>query len=119
MKSDVQILANAWSAAFNMGRIDDLVGYYADGAWIFPPGRPVLTGETALRIYFNGIRAQGFRDYRVRIDDLLTENGMTVATGRWEIAGPGPDGFERRFDGNWLIGLPGGAKGRIAVQMWN
>ena len=119
MKMNIQTLANGWSTAFNSGRINDLVAYYAADAHIFPPGRPILTGEAALRIYFNGVRAQGFRDYRVRIDDLLTENGLTVATGRWEITGPGQDGFARRYEGNWLIGLPGHAPSKIALQMWN
>jgi len=119
MKTNIQTLANGWSTAFNSGRIDDLVAYYAADAHVFPPGRPILTGVTALRIYFNGVRAQGFQDYRVRIDDILDESGLTVATGRWEITGPGQDGFARRYDGNWLIGLPKQASGKIALQMWN
>jgi ketosteroid isomerase-like protein len=119
MKSQVQALVDAWSAAFNAGRVDDLVGFYAETARLVPPGRPVLVGAPALRGYFAEIRAQGFRDYRVAIEDTLAAAGAVVATGRWALTGPGPDGAEHRYEGNWLIGLDAAAPGRILVQMWN
>lgn len=119
MKAEIQSLAQAWCAAFNGRRIDDLVGFYTSQARILPPGRPALVSEADLRRYFNGVIGQGFRDYRIQIDALLTRDGMSVATGRWSIVGPGPDGFERRYEGNWLIGLLDSEPGKIAIQMWN
>ncbi|KNY20752.1 nuclear transport factor 2 family protein [Methylobacterium sp. ARG-1] len=119
MIRQVQTLVDAWSAAFNAGRIDDLVAFYAPEARLVPPGRAVLSGAQALRGYFSEIRIQGFRDYRVGIEDVLTEAGMVVATGRWALTGPGPDGVEHRYEGNWLIGLAAANPGRVVVQMWN
>ena len=65
------------------------------------------------------IRAQGFRDYRVVIDDVFGREGEPAATGRWTLSGPGPDGERHRYDGNWLMLLDGTPSARILLHMWN
>lgn len=118
MQPHVQALVAGWTAAFNAGRTSDLTGFYADDARLVPPGRPVLTEAKAFAGFFSDIRAQGFRDYAVEIVDALPTNGVVVASGRWALSGPGPDGAEHRYEGNCLIVLDSGAA-RILAHMWN
>lgn len=121
MQPQAQALVEAWTAAFNAGRTDDLAAFYAPEARVVPPGRPVLTGAEALCGFFADIRAQGFRNYRVEIDDTFAQRDALVACGRWELSGPGPDGAaSHRYEGNWLMLLDGSAGAwRIAAHMWN
>ncbi|GBU20087.1 MULTISPECIES: nuclear transport factor 2 family protein [Methylobacterium] len=115
----VQALVDAWTGTFNAGRTGDLIAFYAPAARLVPPGRPVLTGAPALSGFFADIRAQGFRDYRVVIDDVFGREGEPAATGRWTLSGPGPDGERHRYDGNWLMLLDGTPSARILLHMWN
>lgn len=120
MQPQVQALVNAWTEAFNAGRTDDLAEFYAPDARLVPPGRPALTGSDALRDFFADIRAQGFRDYEVEIEDVFAKNGSSIASGRWSMSGPGPDGASHRYEGNWLLVLDAtSAAGPIIVHMWN
>jgi ketosteroid isomerase-like protein len=118
MREQVQALVTGWAAAFNAGRTDDLAGLYAPEARLVPPGRPVIAQAQALRGFFADIRAQGFRDYRVEVSDTLARDGVLIASGRWSLAGPGPDGADHRYDGNWLMLLDAAAT-RILAHMWN
>lgn len=120
MQPQIQALVDRWTAAFNAGRTDELASFYAPDARLVPPGRPVLKGVEALRGFFRDIRGQGFRDYQVAIDDTFAKGESTVASGRWTVTGPGPDGASHRYDGNWLIVLQGnGAPDQFLVHMWN
>ncbi|BAU89925.1 nuclear transport factor 2 [Methylorubrum populi] len=120
MHSEIQALADGFAQVFNAGRTGDLAVLYAPEARIVPPGRPAVAGSDQICGFFSDIRAQGFRDYAVEVGDVFARDGVVVASGRWRLTGPGPDGPHHAYEGNWLNLLdrePGGW--RILVHMWN
>lgn len=120
MDRQVHALVEGWTEAFNAGRIDDLLALYAPDARVVPPGRTVLKGRESARGYFWDIRAQGFRDYAVAIDEIHAKGEAQIASGRWALSGPGGDGARHRYEGNWLNVLARtGETWCIAVHMWN
>ena len=120
MQPQVQALVDNWVEAFNAGRADDLAALYAPDARIVPPGRPALKGPDGMRGYFSDVRAQGFRDYTVEIDDAFMNGEFLIASGRWGLTGPGVERARPRYEGNWLnlLNRDAGAW-RIVVHMWN
>lgn len=120
MQPQVQTLVDRWVEAFNTGRTDDLAAFYVADARIIPPGRTVVKGADGMRSYFSDIRAQGFRDYTVDINDTFVKDEFLIASGRWGLIGPGSDGAWHRYEGNWLNVLnPGAETWRIVIHMWN
>lgn len=120
MQPDVQALAESLVRAFNTGRTGDLAALYAPEARVVPPGRPAVIGAEGICGFFSDIRAQGFRDYVIDVGDVFARDGVLVASGRWRLTGPGPDGPRHLYEGNWLNVLDR-AEGpwRILVHMWN
>ncbi|MER2249790.1 nuclear transport factor 2 family protein [Methylorubrum podarium] len=120
MPPDIRALAEGITRAFNAGRTGDLAAFYAPEARVVPPGRPAVIGPDGICGFFSDIRAQGFRDYAVEVGDAFARDGVWIASGRWRLTGPGPEGPHQTFEGNWLNVLePGGSGWRILVHMWN
>jgi ketosteroid isomerase-like protein len=119
MQRETQAFVDEWAHRFNAGRVADLAQFYALDARIVPPGQPTLVGAQAICAFFADIRAQGFRDYAVDLDDVFAKDASLVASGRWALRGP--DGGGRQlYQGNWLNVLAHGPAGwLIAVHMWN
>src|SRR5262249_43299291 len=88
MRREAQKLADDWAPTFNRGRIADLTRFYGQDARAVPPGRSVLAGAQEICEFFAGVQAQGFRDYAVDLDDVLTKDTFLVASGRWALRGP-------------------------------
>ena len=120
MIGEVQAFVDRWSSAFNAGDLELLETFYVDHARVIPPNGPLYANDGNLKAYFADIKRQGFGGFTFIITDLVDQRGTYLASGRWQLVGPGPYDMPHRYKGNWLNVLDRDSGGwRIVTQMWN
>ena len=107
--------------AFNKGQTLELVKLYADDAVFMPPSSEILTGQEAIRKYWDGLRKVGFNEYVIRDISLSIVGNTAYQTALWETVRQDSAGnvikldgnissvLERQMDGSW----------KIKLQSWN
>lgn len=109
-----QELDRLFAEALNAGDIDSLVALYEPQAALTPEPGKVVVGASAIREALSGFLA-GKPRIALTTKVLAQTGDIALATARWELAGPGPDGkpvtmsghsaevCRRQPDGNWLF----------------
>lgn len=116
----VSAVSNAWSEYLNAGNTAKLVKLYAKNAVVLPPSSEILSDETAIRDYWDGLRKVGVHKYVIRTINLRIEGNTAYQTAIWE-ATRNADGNVIAFEGNMSNVLKRQKDGswKISLQSWN
>lgn len=113
-----------WAAVASEGQdIDRILSFWTDGARVYPPGMPTVSGKAALRSYVQGALAiPGFHITWSSSEATLSPDGRwayVLSTNAVTMAGPpgqlvttrgrAVTVWRREADGEW----------RCAIDMWN
>ena len=107
--------------AFNKGQTLELVKLYADDAVFMPPSSEILTGQEAIRKYWDGLRKVGFNEYVIRDISLSIVGNTAYQTALWETVRQDSAGNVIKLDGNISSVLERQVDGswKIKLQSWN
>ena len=107
--------------AFNKGQTLELVKLYADDAVFMPPSSEILTGQEAIRKYWDGLRNVGFNEYVIRDISLSIVGNTAYQTALWETVRQDSAGNVIKLDGNISSVLERQKDGtwKIKLQSWN
>lgn len=120
MTSDVQAAAAQWDAAFNGGDIGTLAGFYAPGARVVPAGGAAVFGAEQIGSFFADLIGKGFRGHKVTVGHVEDKGPIAIATGKWQLSGPGEGGAIAQYGGNWVNVLERTGTGwRVLLHTWN
>ncbi len=120
MAINAQAYAAKWDAAFNRGDTTGLGGFYASDAVVIPAGGESVAGPAAIGQFFDGLRSKGFADHRIVVDTVIERGDTAIATGKWQLNGPGKDGATKQYGGNWVNVLGrNGEDWHILLHTWN
>jgi uncharacterized protein (TIGR02246 family) len=109
-------LADEWTAAWNAGDVEALLGLYTDEPVLLPQGQPAVVGKAAIRLLYESV----FREYRVEGEGVIVEAAVSGDLGYFWSSytltarprGPGDPTsskgkslfvLNRREDGSWKI----------------
>jgi ketosteroid isomerase-like protein len=120
-KSAIANVTSDLGKAFNKGQTSELVKLYADNAVFMPPSSEILTGQGAIKKYWDGLRKAGFNEFTIRDISLNAVGNTAYQTALWEAVRKDSAGniikldgnissvMERQKDGSW----------KIKLQSWN
>ena len=120
-KSSIANVMDDLGKAFYKGQTSELVNLYADNAVFMPPSSEILTGQEAIRKYWEGLREVGFNEFIIRDISLSIVGNTAYQTALWEAVRKDAAGniikldgnissvLERQMDGSW----------KIKLQSWN
>ena len=57
-KSAIQNLNDKFERAFEAGDLETIAGMYTEGAYVLPPGAPLVHGRADIRTFWDGARKQ-------------------------------------------------------------
>lgn len=118
--SDVQAAAERWDATFNSGDAARLAGFYAPDARVIPAGGAAVFGAEAIGKFFADLIANGFRAHKITIEHVEEKGPVAIASGKWQLSGPGEGGTTAQYGGNWVNVLERTANGwRVLLHTWN
>lgn len=115
-----QAAADRWDQVYNSGDLDSLGKPYAADAMVVPKGAAV-SGSESIQKFFAGLKSKGFDDHKVKVQAAQMRGDLLVATGRWQMSGPGGEGGAKKtFEGNWVNVLQKEGTGwRSVLHTWN
>jgi ketosteroid isomerase-like protein len=120
MTGDVKAAAERWDEAFNSGDTGTLAGYYAAEARVVPAGGAPVVGPEAIGKFFADLIANGFSSHKITVETVEEKGPVVIATGKWQLSGPGENGATAQLGGNWVNVLEQSAEGwRVLLHMWN
>lgn len=115
---DAQKAADKWDSTYNSGNMTELVKLYSPDAIVVTKGQP-QNGE-GIENFFSGLKSKGFDDHKVVVKSVIPKGNMLIASGRWEMSGPGEGGAKKKFDGNWVNVLERSSnEWRTVLHTWN
>ena len=129
--ADARAAAERWDQAYNKGDMDGLKGLYVSDAMVIPKGAAV-SGADSIQTFFSGLKSKGFDDHTVKVQAAQMRGDLLVATGRWQMSGPG-GAYAPSVLADWhlLVGdeaalpaiaaalprLPAGAEARVFIEV--
>lgn len=117
--ADAQAAAERWDQTYNKGDMDGLKSLYVSDAVVIPKGAAV-SGADSIQTFFSGLKTKGFDDHTVKIQAAQMRGDLLVATGRWQMSGPGEGGAKKTFEGNWVnVFQKVGSGWRSVLHTWN
>ncbi|WP_375410329.1 YybH family protein [uncultured Methylobacterium sp.] len=118
--ADARAAAERWDQAYNKGDMDGLKGLYVSDAMVIPKGAAV-SGADSIQTFFSGLKSKGFDDHTVKVQAAQMRGDLLVATGRWQMSGPGGEGGAKKtFEGNWVnVFQKEGTGWRSVLHTWN
>ncbi|MFA5901062.1 MAG: DUF4440 domain-containing protein [Hyphomicrobium sp.] len=120
MTTDVKAAAERWDAAFNGGDTDTLAAFYAADARVVPAGGAPVVGAGPIGKFFAELLANGFSAHKITVDNVDEKGPIAIATGKWQLSGPGEGGAVAQYGGNWVNVLERTDAGwRILLHTWN
>lgn len=118
--ADVQAAAERWDAAFNSGDTGAVAGFYAEGARVVPAGGAPVAGPAAIGRFFAELIANGFSNHKITVENIDEKGPIAIATGKWQLSGPGEGGAVAQYGGNWVNVLERTDAGwRVLLHAWN
>lgn len=107
--------------AFTKGQTVELVKLYTDDAVFMPPSSEILTGQEAIKKYWDGLRKAGFNEFIVRDISLNTMGNTAYQTALWEAVRKDSVGNIIKLDGNIssVMKLQKDGSWKIKLQSWN
>lgn len=120
MTINVQANAAKWDDVFNQGDTTGLGEFYASDALVIPAGGAPVTGPAAIAQFFDGLQSKGFTGHKIAVDNVIEKGDTVVASGKWQLNGPGENGATKQYGGNWVNVLGrNGEDWRILLHTWN
>jgi uncharacterized protein (TIGR02246 family) len=112
---------DAWNTAFNRGDPGAVAALYTDEATVLPPTHAIIKGTAAIRDFWQGLVAAGFREHGIEMIDAGADGDMAFTTGRWWASGPGAGGGTQRFEGVvvTLLRRQDDGSWKICLHTWN
>lgn len=119
--SDVQAAAERWDETFNSGDASRLATIYAPDARVIPAGGAAVFGAEAIGAFFADLVSKGFRGHKITVDHVDEKGPVAIASGKWQLSGPGEGGTTAQYGGNWVNVLERTAAGdwRVLLHTWN
>lgn len=120
-KSAIATITGDIGKAFSKGHTADLIKLYTDNAVVMPPSSEILTGQEAIKHYWDGLRKVGFTEYTIRDIALNIVGNTAYQTALWEAVRKDPAGNTIRLEGNISSVLAKQKDGtwKIKMQSWN
>ena len=120
-ESVIAKVLNDLGKAFNKGQTSELVKLYADNAVFMPPSSEILTGQEAIKKYWDGLRKVGFNEFTIRDIGLNTVGNTAYQTALWEAVRKDTAGNIIKLEGNISSVLKRQTDGswKIKLQSWN
>ncbi|BAU90260.1 ECF subfamily RNA polymerase sigma-24 subunit [Methylorubrum populi] len=85
-----------------------------------PNGGTPIRGAQAIASFFADLRAKGFKDHKITVQDATTKGDTLILTGRWQLNGPTDGGDTQSYGGNWVNVLERqGDRWRTVLHTWN
>lgn len=120
MSREIEAVAAAWDASFNAGDTARLAKFYAADAGVVPAGGSRMEGPAAIAAFFADLQAKGFKDHKIAVASVREQGETAIATGTWQLRGPGGDGTVTAYGGNWVnVLVQSGGAWQIALHTWN
>lgn len=120
MSADFQKLASRWDSTFNSGDMTGLSKFYANDGSVVPAGGTPIDGSAGIAEFFGDLRAKGFAEHRIDVAKVVSKGETAIATGTWQLNGPGDNGTTQLYSGNWINVLAReGQNWRIVLHSWN
>jgi len=120
MTGKVETAAERWDAAFNSGDTATLANYYAPDARVIPAGGAAVFGAEAIGKFFADLIAKGFSGHRISVEKVEEKGPIAIASGKWQLSGPGEGGATAQYGGNWVNVLERSGDGwRVLLHTWN
>jgi len=120
MTDDVRAAAERWDAAFNSGDTATLAGFYASDGCVIPAGGTPARGAEAIGKFFTDLRGNGFDGHKITVEHVDEKGPIAIASGKWQLSGPGEGGATAQYGGNWVNVLERTGGGwRILLHTWN
>lgn len=118
--AEAKAAAERWDQIYNKGDMDGLKSLYVSDAMVIPKGAAV-SGADSIQTFFSGLKSKGFDDHTVKIQAAQMRGDLLVATGRWQMSGPGGEGGAKKtFEGNWVnVFQKEGTGWRSVLHTWN
>ncbi len=118
--TDVQAAAERWDEAFNSGDTAKLASFYASDARVIPAGGAAVFGAEAIGKFFADLIAKGFRGHQISVEHVAEKGPIAIASGKWQLSGPGEAGATAQYGGNWVNILERTPSGwRVLLHTWN
>lgn len=120
MSDEVKAAAERWDAAFNSGDTGTLGSYYTAKGRVVPAGGAPVAGPDAIGKFFADLISNGFSGHKITVDNVDTTGAVAIATGKWQLSGPGENGATAQYGGNWVNVLEKTPEGwRVLLHSWN
>lgn len=120
MTSEVANKAAKWDDTFNQGDTVSLGSFYASDALVIPAGGSPVKGPEAIGNFFKDLRANGFSDHKIAVDNVIENGDTLIASGKWQLNGPGENGASKQYGGNWVnVVKRNGGDLQILLHTWN
>jgi ketosteroid isomerase-like protein len=96
-------LAERWDAGMNAADPDAVLALYAgEGSAIMPPDQPVVTGEEAMRAFFEGFFAAGDVTVTNVVESVIADGDLMAGKGSYTVELTTPDGEMATHSGDWV-----------------
>ena len=120
-KSAITNVTGDIGSALNKGQTADIVKLYTDSAVVMPPSSEILTGQAAIKQYWDGLRKAGFYEYNIYNVAISTVGDTAYQTGLWQAVRKDTAGNIIRLEGNISNVLAKQKDGtwKIKMQSWN
>ena len=120
-KSAIANVTGDIGSVLNNGQASAIVKLYTDNAVVMPPSSEILTGQAAIKQYWDGLRKAGFYEYNIYNVAISTEGDTAYQTGLWQAVRKDTAGNIIRLEGNISNVLAKQKDGtwKIKMQSWN
>jgi ketosteroid isomerase-like protein len=115
-------LAERWDAGMNAADPDAMLALYADeGSAIMPPDQPVVTGEEAMRSFFEEFFAAGDVTVKDVVESVVADGDLLAGKGSYTVDLTTPEGEMATQSGKWICVMTKQADGsyQILRNIWN
>lgn len=120
MSAQGQAIADVWDQTFKKGDTVGLGRLYGEDGQVIPSGGSPVRGPEGIAAFFADLRAKGFKDHKITVQDAVEKGGALIFTGRWQLSGPGEGGRTQDYGGNWVNVLERQGDGwRTVLHTWN
>ena len=120
--AEVRAVAEGIIGADNARDLDRVLGYYAPGATLLPPGEPPVTGHDAIRPRYEELFRSFDPQIEARVDEVCVDGSLAVVRGHnGGKLTPRQGGEPRRLDDAYLMVLEREPDGRWRIRhlMWH
>ena len=88
--------------------------------WSIPAGGSPVKGPEAIGNFFKDLRANGFSDHKIAVDNVIENGDTLIASGKWQLNGPGETERQSSTGGNWVnVVKRNGGDLQILLHTWN